>query len=63
MGDVFRKYRFSLQNVRKVTTIEDRLISLSLLIVCIKNEILSEKKFQFDDIRYANIKSVWVIAC
>ena len=36
MGDVFRKYRFSLQDVKNVNTIKDRLISLSLQIVCIK---------------------------
>lgn len=30
MGDVFRKYRFSLQDVKKNNTIKDRLISLSL---------------------------------
>ena len=45
MGDVFRKYKFSLKDVRKVSTIKDRLISLSLLIVCINNEILSENNF------------------
>ena len=59
MGDVFRKYRFSLQDVKNVNTIKDRLISLSLQIVCIKKNII-RKKFQFADIRYANIKSIWV---